>query len=143
VIERPSNQAEAWLVDTVHRLSDKAGLPRPEVAIYEGAPNGFATGPSKSNSLVAVSTGLMQSMNDRQVEAVLAHEVSHIANGDMVTLTLIQGVVNTFVIFISRALAYVVDNYLGQPILYMEKLECYQIRAAVFSKSMKSITRAI
>lgn len=112
VIEQPGNQVEAWLVDTVHRLSDKAGLPKPEVAIYEGAPNAFATGPSKSNSLVAVSTGLMQSMNDRQVEAVLAHEVAHIANGDMVTLTLIQGVVNTFVIFISRALAYVVDNFL-------------------------------
>ncbi len=84
----------------------------PEVAIYEGAPNAFATGPSKSNSLVAVSTGLLQSMNRKQVEAVLAHEVAHIENGDMVTLTLIQGVVNTFVIFLSRAVAYAVDSFL-------------------------------
>jgi heat shock protein HtpX len=112
VIERPGNQDEAWLVDTVGRLAAKAGLPMPEVAIYEGAPNAFATGPSKSNSLVAVSTGLLQSMNRKQVEAVLAHEVAHIENGDMVTLTLIQGVVNTFVIFLSRAAAYAVDSFL-------------------------------
>jgi heat shock protein HtpX len=112
VIERPGNQDEAWLVDTVGRLAAKAGLPMPEVAIYEGAPNAFATGPSKSNSLVAVSTGLLQSMNRKQVEAVLAHEVAHIENGDMVTLTLIQGVVNTFVIFLSRAVAYAVDSFL-------------------------------
>ncbi|ANT65476.1 MULTISPECIES: protease HtpX [Prosthecochloris] len=112
VIERPQNQDEAWLVDTVRQLSKKAGLPMPEVAIYNGAPNAFATGASKSNSLVAVSTGLLQSMNKQQVEAVLAHEVAHIENGDMVTLTLIQGVVNTFVIFLSRALAYVIDSFL-------------------------------
>jgi len=112
VIQRPGNQDEAWLVDTVGRLAAKAGLPMPEVAIYAGAPNAFATGPSKSNSLVAVSTGLMQSMNRKQVEAVLAHEVAHIENGDMVTLTLIQGVVNTFVIFLSRAVAYAVDSFL-------------------------------
>jgi heat shock protein HtpX len=112
VIERPGNQDEAWLVDTVVRLAAKAGLPMPEVAIYEGAPNAFATGPSKSKSLVAVSTGLLQSMNRKQVEAVLAHEVAHIENGDMVTLTLIQGVVNTFVIFLSRAVAYAVDSFL-------------------------------
>ncbi|WP_420209161.1 protease HtpX [Candidatus Electronema sp. JC] len=112
VIEQPSTQEEKWLVETVAKLAEKAGLPMPEVAMYEGEPNAFATGPSKSNSLVAVSTGLLQTMNRRQVEAVLAHEVAHIANGDMVTLTLIQGVVNTFVIFISRAAAYVVDNFL-------------------------------
>ena len=112
VIERPGNQDEAWLVDTVGRLAAKAGLPMPEVAVYEGAPNAFATGPSKSNSLVAVSTGLLQSMNRKQVEAVLAHEVAHIENGDMVTLTLIQGVVNTFVIFLSRAVGYAVDSFL-------------------------------
>jgi heat shock protein HtpX len=112
VIERPGNQDEAWLVDTVGRLAAKAGLPMPEVAVYEGGPNAFATGPSKSNSLVAVSTGLLQSMNRKQVEAVLAHEVAHIENGDMVTLTLIQGVVNTFVIFLSRAVAYAVDSFL-------------------------------
>ncbi|MGX9725764.1 MAG: protease HtpX [Candidatus Electronema sp. VV] len=112
VIEQPSNQEEKWLVETVAKLADKAGLPMPEVAMYEGEPNAFATGPSKSNSLVAVSTGLLQTMSRREVEAVLAHEVAHIANGDMVTLTLIQGVVNTFVIFISRAAAYAVDNFL-------------------------------
>ncbi len=112
VIERPSNPDEAWLVETVGLLAGKAGLPMPEVAIYEGDPNAFATGPSKSNSLVAVSTGLLQGMDRRQVEAVLAHEVAHIANGDMVTLTLIQGVVNTFVIFLSRLVAYAVDNFL-------------------------------
>ncbi len=112
VIEQPNNQEEKWLLETVAKLAEKAGLPMPEVAVYEGEPNAFATGPSKSNSLVAVSTGLLQTMNRRQVEAVLAHEVAHIANGDMVTLTLIQGVVNTFVIFISRAAAYVVDNFL-------------------------------
>ncbi|WPD22767.1 MAG: protease HtpX [Candidatus Electrothrix scaldis] len=112
VIKQPSNQEERWLVDTIAKLASKAGLGMPEVAIYQGAPNAFATGPSRSNSLVAVSTGLMQSMNKRQVEAVLAHEISHVANGDMVTLTLIQGVVNTFVIFLSRVAAFAVDNFL-------------------------------
>jgi heat shock protein HtpX len=112
VIERPSNHEEAWLMETVGSLAGMAGLPMPEVAVYEGAPNAFATGPSRSNSLVAVSTGLLQSMNRKQVEAVLAHEVTHIENGDMVTLTLIQGVVNTFVIFLSRAAGYAVDSFL-------------------------------
>ena len=112
VIEQPGNRDEAWIVETVGRLAAKARLPMPEVAIYEGAPNAFATGPSKSNSLVAVSTGLMESMNEREVAAVLAHEVSHVANGDMVTLTLIQGVVNTFVIFISRVAGFAVDSFL-------------------------------
>ncbi|MGB5684384.1 MAG: protease HtpX [Candidatus Electrothrix sp.] len=112
VIEQPSNQEERWLVDTVAKLATKAGLKMPEVAIYQGAPNAFATGPSRSNSLVAVSTGLLQSMNRQQVEAVLAHEIAHVANGDMVTLTLVQGVVNTFVIFLSRVAAYAVDNFL-------------------------------
>jgi len=112
VIERPSSQDEAWLVDTVRQLSKKANLPMPEVAIYYGDPNAFATGPSRNKSLVAVSTGLLQSMNKEQVQAVLAHEVAHIENGDMVTLTLIQGVVNTFVIFLSRVFAYAVDSFL-------------------------------
>ncbi|NTV26555.1 MAG: protease HtpX [Chlorobiaceae bacterium] len=112
VIVQPANQDESWLVDTVKQLSTKAGLPMPEVAIYDGDANAFATGPSKSRSLVAVSTGLLHSMNRKQVEAVLAHEVAHIQNGDMVTLTLIQGVVNTFVIFLSRVLAYLVDSFL-------------------------------
>ena len=112
VIERPANQDEAWLVETVRRFSTKAGFQMPEVAIYDGAPNAFATGPSKSRSLVAVSTGLLQSMDRKEVEAVLAHEVAHIENGDMVTLTLIQGVLNTFVIFLSRIVAYAVDSFL-------------------------------
>jgi len=112
VIEQPRNPTEAWLVDTVARLAKNAGLPMPEVAIYEGEANAFATGPSRNNSLVAVSTGLLQSMSKEEVEAVLAHEVAHVANGDMVTLTLIQGVVNTFVFFLARVVGYLVDSFL-------------------------------
>lgn len=91
VITQPSSSTEVWLIDSVAKLADRAGLPMPEVAIYEGEPNAFATGASKSSSLVAVSTGLLQNMTREEAEAVLAHEVAHIANGDMVTLTLIQG----------------------------------------------------
>ncbi|MEN6585710.1 MAG: protease HtpX [Sulfuricella sp.] len=112
VIAQPQTQAEHWLVSTVGRLAKNAGLPMPEVAIYEGEANAFATGASRNNSLVAVSTGLLQTMSESEVEAVLAHEIAHIANGDMVTLTLIQGVVNTFVIFISRVVGYFVDQAL-------------------------------
>jgi len=112
VIEQPSNPTERWLLDTVARQAQKAGIAMPEVAVYEGAPNAFATGATKNASLVAVSTGLLQSMTHDEVEAVLAHEVAHIANGDMVTLTLIQGVVNTFVIFLARVVAYAVDQFL-------------------------------
>lgn len=112
VIETPANSTEFWLVDTVARLAKAANLPMPEVAIYEGEPNAFATGATKNNSLVAVSTGLLQSMTREEAEAVLAHEVAHIANGDMVTLTLIQGVVNTFVVFLSRVVGYLVDSFL-------------------------------
>jgi len=112
VIETPSTSTEVWLVDTVARLAERANLPMPEVAIYDGEPNAFATGASKSSSLVAVSTGLLQAMTREEAEAVLAHEVAHIANGDMVTLTLIQGVVNTFVIFLSRVVGYLVDSFL-------------------------------
>lgn len=112
VIESPANSTEFWLVDTVARLAKAANLPMPEVAIYEGEPNAFATGATKNSSLVAVSTGLLQSMTREEAEAVLAHEVAHIANGDMVTLTLIQGVVNTFVVFLSRVVGYLVDSFL-------------------------------
>jgi len=112
VIEAPSSSTEVWLVDTVARLAERAGLPMPEVAIYDGEPNAFATGATKNSSLVAVSTGLLQGMTREEVEAVLAHEVAHIANGDMVTLTLIQGVVNTFVVFLSRVVGYAVDSFL-------------------------------
>lgn len=106
----PRNQREAWLVDTVHQLADRAGIGRPEVAIFEGAPNAFATGAFKNDSLVAVSTGLLESMTEEEIAAVLGHEVSHIANGDMVTLTLIQGVVNTFVVFLARVVGYFLDK---------------------------------
>ncbi|MFJ3057361.1 protease HtpX [Herbaspirillum sp. NPDC087042] len=112
VIEQPQNSTELWLVQTVQNLAVRAQLPMPEVAVYDGPPNAFATGASKSNSLVAVSTGLLQGMTKDEVEAVLAHEVAHIANGDMVTLTLIQGVVNTFVMFFARIVGYFVDSFL-------------------------------
>ena len=110
VITQPQNDAEAWLLQTVQNLAAKAGVAMPEVAIYEGEPNAFATGAFKNSALVAVSTGLLQSMNREEAEAVLGHELSHVANGDMVTLTLIQGVVNTFVIFLSRIVGAIVDR---------------------------------
>jgi heat shock protein HtpX len=110
VIEAPQNEHEAWLVETVRRLATTAGVGMPEVAIYEGAPNAFATGAFRNSALVAVSTGLLQSMNKEEVEAVLGHEIAHVANGDMVTLTLIQGVVNTFVVFLARIIGSVVDK---------------------------------
>ena len=112
VIESPANQDEAWLLQTVQRLSNKAGIAMPEVAIYDGAPNAFATGAFKNSALVAVSTGLLQGMTHEEVEAVLGHEVAHIANGDMVTMTLIQGVMNTFVVFLSRVVGSLVDSAL-------------------------------
>src|SRR5690554_3767330 len=108
--QAPANAREAWLLDTVHQLADRAGIGRPEVAVYDGAPNAFATGAFKNDALVAVSTGLLNSMTEEEVAAVLGHEVAHVANGDMVTLTLIQGVVNTFVVFLSRIVGYVVDR---------------------------------
>ncbi len=110
VIEDPSGGAELWLMATVQRLAEKAGIGMPEVAIYEGEPNAFATGAFRDSALVAVSTGLLQSMTREEAEAVLGHEISHVANGDMVTLTLIQGVVNTFVVFLARIVGYVVDR---------------------------------
>jgi len=112
VIEQPRNATETWLVGTIAAQAQKAGIGMPEVAIYQGEPNAFATGATKNSSLVAVSTGLLESMTHEEVEAVLAHEVAHIANGDMVTLTLIQGVVNTFVIFLARIVGYFVDQML-------------------------------
>ena len=112
VIEQPEGAHEQWLVATVRRLADKANIGMPEVAVFEGAPNAFATGAFKNSALVAVSTGLLESMNREEIEAVLGHEISHVANGDMVTLTLIQGVVNTFVIFLSRIIGNIVDRTL-------------------------------
>jgi heat shock protein HtpX len=110
VIDQPANDAEVWLVETVRKLATKAGIGMPEVAIYEGAANAFATGAFRNSALVAVSTGLLQSMNKEEVEAVLGHEIGHVANGDMVTLTLIQGVVNTFVVFFARIIGSIVDR---------------------------------
>ena len=112
VIDSPRDSTEQWLVDTVRELAQRARIDMPEVAIFEGAPNAFATGAFKNSALVAVSTGLLQSMNREEVEAVLGHEISHVSNGDMVTLTLIQGVVNTFVIFFARVVGYFVDKTL-------------------------------
>jgi heat shock protein HtpX len=113
VIEQPSNGTEQWLVESVRGLSQAAGIGMPEVGIFESPdPNAFATGFSRDNALVAVSTGLLQSMSADEVEAVLGHEISHVANGDMVTLGLLQGVVNTFVIFFARIIGFVVDRVL-------------------------------
>ncbi|MAE97062.1 MAG: protease HtpX [Deltaproteobacteria bacterium] len=111
VIAEPRSQAEMWLVETVRQQADAAGIGMPEVAVFESPdPNAFATGARKDHALVAVSTGLLASMNRDEVEAVLAHEMSHVANGDMITLALIQGVVNTFVIFLARVIGHVVDR---------------------------------
>ena len=110
IIDGSEGSTQAWLVETVRRLAQRANIGMPDVAIYEGAPNAFATGAFKNSALVAVSTGLLQSMSQEEVEAVLGHEVTHVANGDMVTLTLIQGVLNTFVIFLARIVGTIVDR---------------------------------
>jgi heat shock protein HtpX len=111
VITQPRDATEAWLVETVQRLARQAGIGMPEVAVYDSPDmNAFATGARRDSALVAVSTGLLQRMSRPEVEAVLGHEITHVANGDMVTLTLIQGVVNTFVLFLSRVIGYVVDK---------------------------------
>lgn len=110
VIDAPSTSTELWLVDTVKKLADRAGIGMPEVAIYDGEANAFATGAFKDSALVAVSTGLLENMTREEVEAVLGHEIAHVANGDMVTLTLIQGVVNTFVVFLARVVGYLIDK---------------------------------
>ncbi len=110
VINESPDATHQWIVTTVKRFADKAGIQMPEVAIYEGQANAFATGAFKNSALVAVSTGLLQGMNREEVEAVIGHEIAHVANGDMVTMTLIQGVMNTFVVFLSRVIGYVVDK---------------------------------
>ncbi len=110
VINDSPDATHQWLVTTVKRFADESGVRMPEVAIFEGAPNAFATGAFKNSALVAVSTGLLQGMNREEVEAVIGHEVAHVANGDMVTMTLIQGVMNTFVVFLSRVIGYFVDR---------------------------------
>ena len=110
IINNSNDPTHRWIVSTVERFAQKAGIGMPEVAIYEGEPNAFATGAFKNSALVAVSTGLLQTMNRQEVEAVIGHEVAHVANGDMVTMTLIQGVMNTFVVFLSRVIGYFVDK---------------------------------
>ena len=112
IIETPQNADEAWIVETVRRFSEKANIGMPEVGIYEGEPNAFATGAFRNDALVAVSTGLLRGMTREEVEAVIGHEIAHVANGDMVTLTLIQGVMNTFVVFLSRIVGALIDQAL-------------------------------
>ena len=112
LITQPGNADEAWILETVRKFADKAGIGMPEVGIFEGEPNAFATGAFKNSALVALSTGLLQGMTRDEIEAVIGHEMAHIANGDMVTMTLIQGVMNTFVVFLSRVIGYAVDGFL-------------------------------
>jgi heat shock protein HtpX len=138
VIDGTEGTTQYWLVDTVKKLAEKAGIGMPEVAMYEGEPNAFATGAFRDSALVAVSTGLLESMSREEVEAVLGHEIGHVANGDMVTLTLIQGVVNTFVIFLSRAIGYVVDRVIlkndrGQGIGFFVTVMVSQLVLGVFA----------
>ena len=138
LIDGTEGTTQYWLVDTVKRLSEKAGIGMPEVAMYEGEPNAFATGAFRDSALVAVSTGLLESMSREEVEAVLGHEIGHVANGDMVTLTLIQGVVNTFVIFLSRIIGYVVDrmilkNERGEGIGFFVTVMVSQLLLGVFA----------
>ena len=138
VIDGTEGTTQYWLVDTVKKLSEKAGIGMPEVAMYEGEPNAFATGAFRNSALVAVSTGLLESMSREEVEAVLGHEIGHVANGDMVTLTLIQGVVNTFVIFLSRIIGYIVDrvilkNERGQGIGFFVTVMVSQLLLGVFA----------
>lgn len=137
VITQPRDNTERWLLETVARQAQQAGIKMPEVAIYQSPElNAFATGPSKNNSLVAVSTGLLYGMSADEVEAVLAHEVSHVANGDMVTLTLIQGVVNTFVIFAARVVAGIVNNFVASNDEEGEGLGTIAYMAVVFVLDM-------
>ena len=112
IIEQPQNADEAWIVDTVRKLAANAGIGMPEVGIFEGEANAFATGAFKNSALVAVSTGVLIGMTREEIEAVIGHEIAHVANGDMVTMTLIQGVMNTFVVFLSRVIGYAVDGFL-------------------------------
>jgi len=112
LINQPANADEAWIVEIVRKLSERAGIGMPDVGIFDGAPNAFATGAFKNSALVAVSTGLLTGMTHEEIEAVIGHEIAHVANGDMVTMTLIQGVLNTFVVFLSRVIGYAIDSFL-------------------------------
>jgi len=140
VIETPSNEAERWLVETTYKLADKAGIPRPEVGIFDGPPNAFATGPSKSNSLVAVSTSLFDIMDLNEIEGVIAHEINHIKNGDMVTMTIVQGVLNSLVFFISRLIANILapkdEEGNTSPFAYMAISFALEIVLSIFASML-------
>ncbi|NMH64280.1 protease HtpX [Shewanella salipaludis] len=137
VITSPRDNTERWLLDTVARQAKQSGIKMPEVAVYQSPEmNAFATGPSKDNALVAVSTGLLYGMSQDEIEGVLAHEVSHVANGDMVTLTLIQGVVNTFVIFAARVVAGIINNFVASNDEEGEGLGMFAYMAVVFVLDM-------
>jgi heat shock protein HtpX len=143
VIDGSEGSTEYWLVETVRKLAQKAGIGMPEVAVYDGEANAFATGAFKNSALVAVSTGLVQSMSRDEVEAVLGHEIAHVANGDMVTLTLIQGVLNTFVFFLSRVIGYFVDrvifkNERGEGIGFFATVIVAQLVLGVFASMIVS-----
>jgi heat shock protein HtpX len=137
VIETPTTEAERWLVETTYKLADKAGIPRPEVGIFDGPPNAFATGPSKSNSLVAVSTSLFDLMDLKEIEGVIAHEINHIKNGDMITMTLVQGVLNSLVFFISRLIANIIapkdEEGNPNPFAYMAISFALEIVLSIFA----------
>ena len=137
VIEHPSNEAEIWLVNTVAKLAQKANIPMPEVGVFDGPPNAFATGPSKNNALVAVSTSLFDMMDTKEIEGVLAHEINHIRHGDMITMTLVQGVLNALVFFISRIIANIIapknDEGEPNPFAYMAISFALEIVLSIFA----------
>ena len=137
VIEHPSSEAEKWLVNTVAMLAQKANIPMPEVGVFDGPPNAFATGPSKNNALVAVSTSLFDMMDTKEIEGVLAHEINHIKHGDMITMTLVQGVLNALVFFISRIIANIIapknDEGEPNPFAYMAISFALELVLSVFA----------
>jgi heat shock protein HtpX len=137
IIEHPTTEAEKWLVETVAKLADKAGIPMPEVGVFDGPPNAFATGPSKSNALVAVSTSLFDLMDAREIEGVIAHEINHIKNGDMITMTLVQGVLNSLVFFVSRLIANIIapkdEEGNPNPFAYMAISFALEIVLSIFA----------
>ena len=137
VIEHPSSEAEKWLVNTVAMLAQKANIPMPEVGVFDGPPNAFATGPSKNNALVAVSTSLFDMMDTKEIEGVLAHEINHIRHGDMITMTLVQGVLNALVFFVSRIIANIIapknDEGEPNPFAYMAISFALELVLSVFA----------
>ncbi len=140
VIQTPSNEAESWLVNTVAKLAKKAGIPMPEVGVFDGPPNAFATGPSKSDALVAVSTSLFDMMDTKEIEGVLAHEINHIKHGDMITMTLVQGVLNALVFFISRIIANIIapkdDEGEPNPFAYMAISFALEMVLSIFASML-------